>query len=142
MLVLALTNRAILIISYSPNEVLLISILKPYWVENPQNCNHNRVINLAYDQWLSCQKICEPVHIKTDLKTEYMRYSLSCQIQRCVGRVGVKIPWKFTKLYGSLGMLGVLVRTPRPWKITKLTSQHSMFGHHLNGVSLTGQTGQ
>ena len=22
-------------------KVLLISILKPYWVENPQNCNHN-----------------------------------------------------------------------------------------------------
>ena len=45
--------------------------------------------------------------MKAVLKTEHMRYSLSCQIQRCVGSVcvcvwggggGVQIPWKFTKL--------------------------------------------
>ena len=45
--------------------------------------------------------------MKTDLKTEHMRYSLSCQIQRCVcvcgggGGGGVQIPWKFTKLQVS-----------------------------------------
>ena len=45
--------------------------------------------------------------MKTDLKTEHICYSLSCQIQRCVGSGGPD-PLEIHKSIGSLGVMDLL----------------------------------